>query len=83
MGDLFGHARYEAAGLLGLRGRQVTVHLSIPCFLFSRRAAVERLGAHTHGFGALTTTSLVTPGFGFSRLRWGGSSCRCYSWGSM
>lgn len=67
---------HEAAGLLELRGARALYTFPF-FFLFSRGAGSGR------SFGALTTTPLVTPGFGLSRLRWGGSSCRCYSWGSL
>ena len=80
-------------GLLAMRGmkRRVCWNCVEPChytpfhsfFSLLSGAAGERLGAHSYGFGVLTTTPLVTPGFGLSRLRWGGSSCRCYSWGSL
>ena len=69
--------QHEAAGLLGLRGHSALYTFPfLFCCLFSRGAGSvygrAPRDAHSRLFvDALTTTPLVTPGFGFSRLRWG------------
>lgn len=73
-------------GLLAMRGMKrrdcwncadASSLYTFPFLFFSllspsaERVRVSATGRTFHGFGALTTTLLVTPGFGFSRLRWG------------